>query len=431
MIPGGSVKASVTGDEATINFEFETVGEGDLLMLALPHHQDIIDQDQLVSNVKLNGMKGDMVGVSGDVWTMKETLTTINWSAPRPIKDDKIEDVRKALPEDIGFSVTVNDTYFGGKQLAAIARLALIADELGEEELAETYRTNLKGHIQPWLEEDGGTRTLLYDSTWGGIVDYQGINDPGANFGMGYYNDHHFHLGYFIYAAAVLTKGDPAWYDEHGEAILSLLRDFSNPATENGDPYFPYMRNKDWFVGHSWAAGIFDFADGRNQESTSESVNAWYAVSLYGLASGNDRIRDLGRLALATEIRSAQKYWQIKSGNTIYPSPFADNKVVGVLWGAKVDYATFFGANTEFIHCIQMLPFTPITEELLPSDWISEEYEILKTAIGSAEEGWKGFIYMAHAIIDPEGAWTEAQTLTGYDDGNTKTNTLYWLATRP
>ena len=38
---------------------------------------------------------------------------------------------------------------------------------------------------------------------------------------------------------------------------------------------------------------------------------------------------------------------------------------------------------------------------------------------------------MAHAIIDPEAAWSEAQQLTGYDDGNTKSNTLYWIGTRP
>ena len=78
-----------------------------------------------------------------------------------------------------------------------------------------------------------------------------------------------------------------------------------------------------------------------------------------------------------------------------------------------------------------MLPFTPITEELLDPDWIQEEYQILQTAIGSAVDGWKGFIYMAHAIIDPEAAWAEVQSLGGYDDGNSKTNTLYWVATRP
>ena len=44
----------------------------------------------------------------------------------------------------------------------------------------------------------------------------------------------------------------------------------------------------------------------------------------------NARVRDIGRLALATEIRSAQKYWQITSADDIYPEPFNANKVVGL-----------------------------------------------------------------------------------------------------
>ena len=154
-------------------------------------------------------------------------------------------------------------------------------------------------------------------------------------------------------------------------------------------------------------------------------------MALYGLATNNNRLKELGRLALATEIRSTHYYWQITTKSNIYPAPFANNKVVGVLWGTKVDYATFFGSNTEYIHCIQMLPFVPISEELLPHDWIIEEYPILSTAIGSASEGWKGFIFMAHAVIDKNAAWTEVNSLKGFDDGNTKTNTLYWVATRP
>jgi endo-1,3(4)-beta-glucanase len=38
---------------------------------------------------------------------------------------------------------------------------------------------------------------------------------------------------------------------------------------------------------------------------------------------------------------------------------------------------------------------------------------------------------MAKAVIDPSTAWTEARPLGSYDDGNSKTNTLYWIATRP
>ena len=38
---------------------------------------------------------------------------------------------------------------------------------------------------------------------------------------------------------------------------------------------------------------------------------------------------------------------------------------------------------------------------------------------------------MAHAILDPKTAYDEALQLTAYDDGNTKSNTLWWIATRP
>ena len=107
-------------------------------------------------------------------------------------------------------------------------------------------RNKLQQSIEPWLQNSG---KLLYDQTWGGIVDPVGINDPGANFGMGYYNDHHFHFGYFVYAAAVLAKERPDFVQTYGSAIINLIRDYSNPALDSNDPHFTFMRNKDWFVG--------------------------------------------------------------------------------------------------------------------------------------------------------------------------------------
>ena len=78
-----------------------------------------------------------------------------------------------------------------------------------------------------------------------------------------------------------------------------------------------------------------------------------------------------------------------------------------------------------------MIPFVPVSEELLRAEWIEEEYPILVEAFDTASEGWRGYIIMAHAIIDKDAAWDEALALTDFDDGNTKTNTLYWIATRP
>ena len=426
---GGTVSATATGDLGELVFDWETEGTGPLLMLALPHHMDVLVSPSTPGLVR-NTLKGDMTGISGLTWTMEEPLTTIGFESPNGIAPALEQDVRNALAQDVNFSVTAADPYFGGKQFSALGRLALIADELGETSLANSYRNTLGAALEQRLSGQDGD-PLLYDNTWGGLVASSGINNAGAAFGQGYYNDHHFHYGYWIYAAAAMAKGNPSWVSTWGDEVMDLIRDIAEPS--GADPHYGYMRNKDWFVGHSWAAGLFEFGDSRNQESSSEAVNAWYGVYLYGLAIEDDRIRDLGRMMLATELRATWKYWQINDGEGIYPEPFASNKVVGILWGTKVDHATFFGANLEFIHGIQMLPFTPITEELLRAEWIEEEYPVVSSVLGSPAlgEGWKGFIYMAHAVIDPDAAWSEAATLTGYDDGNTKTNTLYWLATRP
>ncbi len=43
----------------------------------------------------------------------------------------------------------------------------------------------------------------------------------------------------------------------------ALLRDFANPRAN--DDYLPFVRNKDWYDGHSWASGVVPFAAGKNQ----------------------------------------------------------------------------------------------------------------------------------------------------------------------
>ncbi len=140
---------------------------------------------------------------------------------------------------------------------------------------------------------------------------------------------------------------------------------------------------------------------------------------------------DLGRILLQTEIRSAQKYWQITSSSDIYDEPFKSNKVVGILWETKVDYATFFGANPEYIHGIQMLPVSPINEDFLPASWVREAYQVFSKSYRTAAQGWLGVLLAAQAQFDLPGATPQILALTGHDDGNTRTNMLYWLYTRP
>jgi endo-1,3(4)-beta-glucanase len=426
---GGGVAATVTGDTAKIDFQWNKQGTGELLMMALPHHVDVLEGVGK-TNLIQRTIKGDMVAVTGDTWTMTEPLSTITWSSPRPIVSDKKTDIRTALVADAAAAKPdAPDPYTFGKQVARFARLALIADELEEADLAAMIRVKMKASLDPWLQGKNQD-ALKYDKTWGGICSTDGLSSPTKDFGQGYYNDHHFHYGYFLYAAAVIAKADKAWFDANKEAILSLARDIANPSLE--DKGFTPFRNKDWFTGHSWAAGLFEFGDSRNQESSSEAVNAWYGLYLLGLAAGDDNLANVGRVLLATEIHSTQTYWHIKKGSAIYDEPFASNKIVGVLWSNKVDYATFFCPAVECIHGIQMIPFTPISEALLEPAWVTEEYPVVSAALTpTSEQGWRGFVYMDHAVIDPNTAWNEVSGLTGYDSGNSSANTLHWVATRP
>jgi endo-1,3(4)-beta-glucanase len=180
-----------------------------------------------------------MTGIIGTVWSLKETLTTIQWNAPRPIDPTKVPDIRAALINDQNIRPGAQDPYFFGKQVALMGRLALIADQLGETTIANNIRAGMKSVIGPWLN---GTNSdpLLYDNTWGGIVSRNGINNAAADFGQGYYNDHHFHYGYFVYAAAVIGKADGAWLQANKARIMDLVRDYANPSTS--DPYYPVAR---------------------------------------------------------------------------------------------------------------------------------------------------------------------------------------------
>lgn len=129
---------------------------------------------------------------------------------------------------------------------------------------------------------------------------------------------------------------------------------------------------------HSWRAA-FPLNVVILRLSRDRAVNAWYGMYLLGLATEDPSVRDLGLALLMTELHSAKRYWHAHSANSVYadlPS-FSANKVVGILWGTKMDYSTWFGSNPEYIHGIQMLPITPISEELLEEEWVQEEYPVL------------------------------------------------------
>ncbi|ORX90752.1 glycoside hydrolase [Basidiobolus meristosporus CBS 931.73] len=429
---GGRVIYEMDLEYLRIQYNFMTYGEGRLLMLTLPHHREVLENPRYIHLPGLSCIKGVMGAIEGNTWFAREPLVKTGWFSGQPIDRKFLDRIEANLEKDVKthHHSPAPDPYFFGKGVAKMARLALIAEQIGRSELIAEVVGNLKRALEPWLT--GGNRNpLVYDLTWKGIVSMQGLGDRGADFGNGWYNDHHYHYGYFIYAIAVVGRYDRGWLDAYRVPILAILKDYANPFHE--DPMFPRFRHKDVYDGHSWASGLFEFADARNQESTSEAVNAYYAVYLLGLAWEDRDLQEAGQFLLSTELRSSRVYWQMGESSEIYDPRFKANKCVGIVWGCKVDYVTWFGDLPEYMHCIQYLPFTPITPLLLTPSWIHEQTGILERVLARkdpiVEPKWVAYILMALGIVDKDKASGRMLEVTEFDDGNTATNSWYWLAT--
>lgn len=427
----------------SLEYKWEKRGWGDLLMLAHPLHLRLLsDSDCSVSvleDFKYDSIDGELVGVVGDSWALKSDPVSVTWHSIKGVEEESYSAIIQALVNDVGAldarSVSTSSSYFFGKLVARAARLALIAEEVSYSDVILAIKKFLKETIEPWLEGTFGPNGFLYDAKWGGIVTKQGSSDSGADFGFGVYNDHHYHLGYFVYGIAVLAKIDPAWGRKYRAQAYSLMADYMN-LSRRENSHYTRLRCFDLWKLHSWAGGLTEFADGRNQESTSEAVNAYYSAALMGLAYGDSHLVSIGSTISALEILAAETWWHVREEDSLYPAEFTrDNRVVGVLWASKRDSGLWF-APAEWRECrlgIQLLPILPISEALFSdARFVRQlvEWTVPALAREGVGEGWKGFLYALQGVYDKEGALRNVGSLNGYDDGNSLSNLLWWIHSR-
>ncbi|URD92104.1 Glycosyl hydrolase family 81 [Musa troglodytarum] len=374
------------------------------------------------SSSPLQLIDGELVGVVGDSWLLKTETIPITWHSTKGTNEDGYAEIISALSKDVNgltsAPITTTSSYFYGKAIARAARLALIADEVGFPDVIPIVQQFLKDSITPWLDGSFNGNGFLYDPKWGGMVTKQGSTDSGADFGFGIFNDHHYHLGYFLYAIAVLAKFDPSWARKYRPQAYSMMADFMTLSRKQQAKY-TRLRCFDVWKLHSWAGGLTEFADGRNQESTSEAVNAYYSAALMGLSYGDTHLVSIGSTLAAFEIQAAETWWHVKEGEGLYEDDFTrENRVVGVLWANKRDSGLWF-APAEWKECrlgIQVLPLLPITEVLFHD--VGFVQELVKWTLPALSregvgEGWKGFVYAMEGVYDKETALEKTRGLNG------------------
>lgn len=467
VLEGIKLDANVDGS-GQFSYSFESSGNKGVELL----HWSWIHQVKLMANPKIaNGIthiraptKGNMVPVLGSRWNMRIDvgpalgLQLLPKATPNGAKRLQVmAQLKKELePASVCFSsswsthacesfriaVFTNGFYNNGKGLQKLGTLCLIGKQLlGDIDLtrdcAMLFKKAFACHYQDGCS---GVPHAFYDQKWGGIASKQGFttNMCGlADFGNACYNDHHYHYGYFIHAGAILLKLMPDMKQDGNfvSYINSFVRDIANPSTD--DAYFPQFRAFDWYDLHSWSHGVTPSADGKDEESTSEDINAYFGVQMWGKLMNFGSLENTGAMMLSLLAHSASNLFLMRDNNEVHPADYIKNKVTGIFFESKVHYGTFFGADEIFIHGIQMIPLSPALRLARSKEFCQEEWDTILSKMsfpsgcGGSKDGWDSLIVTGNlAIINPNKAFEMLMQFNDcqYDKGLSKSWALYWAA---
>ncbi len=315
------------------------------------------------------------------------------------------------------------DTYWAGKSLGRVSNLAWIASQLGDAPATKSLTEALERELSDWFDGQPPNR-FYYDATWHSLIGFPAGYQSNTEL-----NDHHFHYGYFVWAAATVAALDPEFgaLSRWGAMVDQLVRDVANP--EISDVRFPRLRYFDPYAGHSWANGPAAFDEGNNEESSSEDMNFAAAVALWGLVTGDSRTQDLGTFLYETTASAIDGAW-LDADHDVFP-PSYHHPVAGIVWGDGAKFTTWWDPNPVYVHGINMVPFTGASLYLgRRPDQVSARYEALLEDNHGAVHQWRDVLWMDLALADAD----KAQALLDDDHyftpefGNSWAAVTYWIA---
>jgi endoglucanase Acf2 len=377
-------------------------------------------------------VRGRMSLRAGRGFTLEEAFPGVLPALP-VLPGTDVEALRALVKAEAAQESGARDTYWAGKFLGRMAALHGLATEIGLDTEAAALEDRLRATLEAWFRPDfdpadpGTGGAFFYEPSWGTLIGY-----PGSYGSETSLNDHHFHYGYFLRAAAELGRRDRAWISDagYGPFLDLLVRDIADPRRD--DPKFPFLRQFDPYAGHSWASGDGVAGDGNNQESSSEAIAAWTGLILLGELRGDPALRDLGIYLYTSELQAIEAYWFDVTGENFPPD--YPNEAVPMIWGGKGAYGTYFSGEPEHLYGINWLPFHG--GSLYLGRWpgyAARSYQALVRARGGAPwKTWSDLVVMYRALSDPEDAlrqWNALGPGFGPEAGNSRANAFHWIST--
>jgi endoglucanase Acf2 len=341
-------------------YTLETNGKTSLIAL-FPHQADfLVTPLQVLGTYKT--LRGNMHLVQANSFTTKLTLQTPPADfAPLKTPDAAfVEQVKTDIAQTLSQPPSTSQNYYLGTYFGKVATLIQLADVANLPKEKQILISFLKPTFLQSMDY------YAYDKTKFSLI------AKNSEFGNDNLNDHHFHYGYYLRTAAILGKDDKEFVKQITPTMNEMAHDIAT--TDRNNAKYPFLRNFDIYEGHSWAAGFANFADGNNQESTSEALNAWYGLSLWAKITNNLSLHDYALYLFTTELTSTRYYWF--NEKNIYPAPY-QHALASIVWGGKVDFTTWFSDQSNMIYGIQLLPFTPAStylKQMKPFDRYEKDF---------------------------------------------------------
>lgn len=399
----------LTNNNITIQYKITTDHDQPLIAL-YPHQYDslIAKQDALGSYQTL---RGPLRLIKADNFSITLPQVIPNGSFTKLIKD--YPDLITQIKQDIHFVMTqkpASNDYYLGTWFGEVSTLLLLADTYHlDKEKQELLR-----YVEPIFAES--LTHFHYSKQKTSVI----ADNP--EFGNENLNDHHFHYGYYIRTAAVLANFDLPFLSSIKQPIDDMVQDIAT--NDRSSQQYPYLRNFDIYEGHSWADGAGATADGNNQESSSEAINAWYSCYLWGKIMNDSDLQKTSLFLYNSEIQSASYYWF--NTKNIYPSSY-NHAIASIVWGGKVDFATWFSAEPNMIYGIQILPLTPASLYLGTMPTFTKYEKDFHTSGGSEKDPWGNLFATFKSFYAPQDVVKIQDSITKFEAHTPKSLFLYLL----
>jgi endo-1,3(4)-beta-glucanase len=340
------------------DFEVETeVKEGTdstILMGLLPHQwANLAGNSPAPNGYSYTSIRGELKTLDGNAFSVENTFHGILPTLPyldyysQGFSPAKLNSKVNLIKNDQ--LSTWTDSYNEGQVMNRLIQTARIAELMGDTLALQSMLQTVKERLEDWLTAEANEVAFIfyYNQTWSAMIGY-----PAGHGQDGNLNDHHFHWGYFIHAAAFLEQFEPGWAGQWGEMINLLVQDAA--CSDRNNSQFPFLRNFSPYAGHCWANGFASFPQGNDQESTSESMQFNSSLIHWGSITGNDSIRDLGIYLYTTEQSAIEEYWFDMHNRVFLPNQ--QYGMVSRVWGNSYDNGTFWTSDIAASYGIEMYP---------------------------------------------------------------------------